>query len=118
MGLAVLAQAIAERFDAPVLGIGHGAAHLLNDGLELLRKLIDLRRRHVLTRKVHMLIKRHECAFLFESCRSRRQATRAFRKARTLEMREHGTPGSKALPRGRAQPSVQLPAGIERKRGL
>jgi hypothetical protein len=31
-----------------------------------------------------------------------------------LEMREHGTSGETALPASR--PSVQLPAGIERKR--
>src|SRR5215510_14771583 len=35
MRLAVLAQAVAERLEAPVLGFADGAAHLFNDSLEL-----------------------------------------------------------------------------------
>src|SRR5262245_23638659 len=72
-------------------------------------QFVDLLRRHVLTRKIYVFIKRHDLPFLVARP-IRRQATRAFGKARTLEMREHGTPGQKALPRG-ARPSVQLPAG-------
>src|SRR5215510_11473267 len=41
-------------------------------------------------------------------------------KARKLRRWEHGTPGQKTLPHGTlaVRPSVQLPAGIERKRAL
>src|SRR5262245_12176788 len=56
------------------------------------------------------------------SCSTRRKAPRALSgKARKLRRREHGTPGHKALPLGSSRalrPSVQLPAGIERKPGL
>src|SRR5262245_6737863 len=105
MRLAVLAQAVAERLEAPVLGFADAAAHLFNDSLELGGQLVDLLRRHVLTRQVHVFIKRHESAFPRLCRRSGAKPLEPFGKARTLEMRGHGTPGPKALPRER--PSVQ-----------
>src|SRR5262245_24535549 len=93
MRLAILAQAVAQRFEAPVFGLAERAAHLFDDALELGGQLIDLLRRHVLTRQVHVLIEWHETAFPFSCRRSGAKPLEPFGKARTLEMRGHGTPG-------------------------
>src|SRR5262249_15414690 len=72
---------------------------------ELGGQLVDLLCRHILACQEHVFVKRHSAPSL-TVChgRSRRQATRAFGKARTLEMREHGTPGRKTPPRGPLRP--------------
>src|SRR5262249_2398448 len=109
MRLAVLAQTIAQRLEAPIFAIGDGAAQLLDDALEVGRQFVDLLRRHVLTRKIYVFVKRHDLPFLV--CQPHPAPSHpSLRKGSTLEMREHGTLGGKALPRV-ARPSVQLPAG-------
>src|SRR5215510_913096 len=119
MGLAVLTQTVGEGLHAPLLGLGDLATHLFDDGLELGGQFFDLLRAGVLAREEDVFVEWHPMPFPC-SLLPRREALRALSgKARMLRRREHGTPDHRpcrsALTK---QPSVQFPAGIERKRGL
>src|SRR5262249_50582081 len=119
MRLAVLAQTVGEGLHAPLLGLGDLATHLFDDGLELGGQCFDLLRAGVLAREEDVFVEWHPMPFPC-SLLPRREALRALSgKARMLRRREHGTPDHRpcrsALTK---QPSVQFPAGIERKRGL
>src|SRR5581483_8715776 len=116
MRLAVLAQAVGERFDAPRFSLGDGAAEALDDALELRGQFLDLLRAGVLARKIDVFVERHGCPFLKSHSAPRRHAPRALRER--LECSDGGDTGRrtiKALPRRRTRPSVQPPAGVERK---
>ena len=64
MRLAVLADLVGERFDAPILLLRHLAAGGLNDGFVLLDQPLDLLGGHVGARHENMLVKRHGQPFL------------------------------------------------------
>ena len=120
MRLAVLPQTIGEGLHAPLLGLDDLASHLLENAGELGGKLFDLLRAGILARQEDVFIEGHRYAFPCVML-PRREALRTLSgKARMLRRREHGTPDHQALPHGwlPMRPSVQLPAGIERKRGL
>src|SRR5205085_3221245 len=120
VGLAVLADAERERLDAPVFRVADElAAEALDDALEAGRHLLDLLRAQVLARQIDVFVQWHGMPFPVwlvpapsPSCPSGK-ATEVLRKAGT---RDAGPFRSYRPPRGR--PSVQLPAGIERRRGL
>src|SRR5580693_4512079 len=59
MRLAIFAHTIGEGLHAPLLHLRDLASHLLDDALELTRKLFNLLRAGVLAREKHMFIKRH-----------------------------------------------------------
>src|SRR5262249_3388578 len=117
--LAVLAQAVGKRFDAPLFELGDLAAQLLDDAFELGGQFFDLLRAHTLPVQGDVFVKRHAMPSLvrpmptpggwpFEPFRER------------LESSEGGNGGGRAsrpCRRHRRRPSVQLPAGIERKPG-
>src|SRR5262249_14490194 len=63
MGLAVLAQAVGQRLDAPLLGLGDLAAHLLDDAFELRGQFLDLLRARVWARQENLFVERHADAF-------------------------------------------------------
>src|SRR5262249_4236826 len=98
--LAVLAQAIGKRLDAPLLELRDLAPQLFDDAFELGGQLFDLLRTHILARQEHVFVKRHAMPFPCSvHARTRRVALRALSgKARKLRRREHGTPGHQALP--------------------
>src|SRR5262249_20048239 len=97
--LAVLAQPVGERLDAPLLELGDLAAHLLDDALEMGGQLLDLLRARVLAREEDVLIEGHGMPFPL-LCPPRRVALRTLSgKARMLRRRKHRTPGHAALPR-------------------
>ena len=116
--LAVLAQPVGERLDAPLLGLGDLAAHLLDDADELGGQFLDLLRADVLARKEDVFVERHEMPFPFAfpvmswskprgfgimAVLSRRVALRALSgKARMLRRREHRTPDRSVLPPAKA----------------
>src|SRR5262249_37480161 len=127
--LAVLAHAVGQGLDAPVLGLGDLAAEPLDHALVLGGELIDLLRRQVLARQEDVFVQWHVLPFRLRlgpapspSCPCGRRE----KKAQKAGTRDVGPTG----PAGRwgskpiwvetlcARPSVQLPAGIERKPGL
>src|SRR5256885_8389856 len=93
MRFAVLANAIRQGLDAPVLALRYLAAHLLEDGLVLVGQFVDLLRAEILARKEDVFVQRHGLSFLSSRSVVRRQASSSLGKARTPEMREHGTAG-------------------------
>src|SRR5262249_40687412 len=94
MGLAVLAQAVGQRLDAPLLGLGDLAAHLLDDAFELRGQFLDLLRARVLARQETVFVARHADAFPFSAMLlPARSPSSLSGKARKLGRREHGTPG-------------------------
>ena len=60
MRLAVLFDAIGEGLHAPIFALGDAAAVGRDDILELIGQGIQLLSGEVLTRKIDMLVKRHE----------------------------------------------------------
>src|SRR5262249_8514126 len=120
MGLAVLAQAVGQRLDAPLLGLGDLAAHLLDDAFELRGQFLDLLSARVLARQENVFVERHADAFPFSHAPPARSPSSPFgkgskaQKAGTRDARPIG-PCRRVAAR---RPSVQLPAGIERKRAL
>ena len=91
MGLAVLLDAVSERLHAPGLDLRDLAAIGFDDALEGFCHRLNLLRRHILTREIDMLVKRHYRAF--RCCGPRREALRARRPERRLpkaETREDG----------------------------
>src|SRR5262249_19845887 len=113
--LAVLVHAVGEGADAPRLGLGDLAAHLLDHALDLGGQFLDLLGARVLTREKPMLVKRHESPFLKLAQRPAASPSNPSGKVRSkLRRREQGTTGQLALPhqsKGLLGPSVQLPAG-------
>ena len=63
--LAVLLDAEGEGFETPCLDLRHRAALRGDQRLELFGESFDLRRSHVLTRHIDMLVESHDRAFLF-----------------------------------------------------
>src|SRR5579871_511731 len=59
MRLAVLVDAVGQRAQAPLLGLGDLAAKRGDDAGDLVGDVFDLLRARVLTREKHMLIERH-----------------------------------------------------------
>src|SRR5215471_5250250 len=59
MGLTVLADAISQGLNAPILGLCDAAAHLLDDALIVGRKFVDLLLRQILPRQKDMLVQWH-----------------------------------------------------------
>src|SRR5262249_47443884 len=116
---AVLAQAVGERFDAPLLELADLAAHLLDDAFELGGEFFDLLRAHVLAREEDVFIEWHGMPFppsiMLHPARSPSSPFGKGSKAQKAGTRDAGPSGPAAsLLAGR--PSVQLPAGIERRR--
>src|SRR5262249_38471543 len=64
MRLAVLADAVAQGFDAPVFVLGDFAAHLLDDALVLGGQFLHLLRGEIRARQKDVFVKRHDCPFL------------------------------------------------------
>src|SRR4029077_6877474 len=110
---------VGEGLDPPILALGDLAAHLLDHALVLGGELLDLLRGQILPRQEDVFVQWHgmpfRCAWpapaLSPSCLSERR-----------ESSEGGNTGRRAdwpcrLPSG-MRPSVQLPAGVERKPAL
>src|SRR6516225_8652998 len=95
MRLAVLADAIGERFDPPVFGLGDRAAHLLEDGLVLVGQFIDLLCAEILTRKVDVFVERHEGSFLVQ--RVPPSGAKPARASGRLERPRCGNTGRRAI---------------------
>src|SRR2546423_5195980 len=117
MRLAVLADAEGERLDAPVFRVADKlATKPLDDALEVGRHFLDLLRAEILARQIDVFVQWHGMPFPCVS-RVRRQAPRALREGREV-LRKAGTldagPCGPAGP-WQGRPSVQLPAGIERR---
>ena len=120
MRLAVLAQTIGEGLDAPLLGLGDLAPHLLENALELGGKVFDLLRAGILARQEDVFVEGHRYAFPCVMLLPAQSPSSLFgkgSKARKAGTRDAG-PSGPAARYSPKRPSVQLPAGIERKRGL
>src|SRR5205814_8315105 len=98
--LAVLAHAVGEGANAPVLGLGDLAAGLFDNAGHLGRQFFHLLGARVLTREKNMLIKRHGGPFLALAWLPASSPSRPSERTRgdSSRRREHGTTDRLALP--------------------
>src|SRR5271155_382343 len=120
MRFAVLAQPVGEGLHPPVFGLLDRAAEPLDDAFQLRGQFLHLLRAGVLARKVDVFVKRHECPFLVCHARPGAKPLEPFGKGSNAL--KAGTPdaGPRMGPTviWNSRPSVQPPAGVERKPGL
>src|SRR5271163_3654605 len=112
--LTVLFDAKGEGFETPCLDLRHRAALRGDQRLELFGESFDLRRSHILTRHIDMLVESHDQPFCFPSRPTLSPSSPWKGSTRIHRRREHGKTGP-ALPSDYAsvavRPSVQPPAG-------
>src|SRR5271156_3695578 len=112
--LTVLFDAKGEGFETPCLDLRHRAALRGDQRLELFGESFDLRRSHILTRHIDMLVESHDQPFCFPSRPTLSPSSPWKGSTRIHRRREHGKTG-RALPSDYAsaavRPSVQPPAG-------
>src|SRR5271168_4953126 len=103
--LSVLFDAEGEGFETPRLDLRHRAALRGDQRLELFGESFDLRRSHVLTRHVDMLVESHDEPFCFQSRPTLSPSSPWKGSTRIHRRREHGKTGEPCHPTTRAQPS-------------
>ena len=123
MRLAVFAQPIGQGFHAPIFGLRNGAAETLDDAFQLRGQFLDLLRAGVLARKIDVFVQRHECPFPMFFARLGAKPLEPFGKGSNALKAGTLDAGPTdycrwALPTEAIRPSIQPPAGVERKAAL
>jgi hypothetical protein len=105
MGLAVLADAVRERFHAPVLGLIDLAAHPFDGRFVLIGEFFHLLRAKILARKKNVLVKGHAVPFPVSNL-TPAPSPSSLRKGSMLRRRKLRDARPKALPPEAAVRSV------------